>query len=466
MRTRITRTRARCSLPALSVLVLLLSLVLPLSGSAWGPGAWCASVNVSQSDVDSWGPAVALDKAGTIHVVWYDQILGSAGGDIYYVCQSTAGGWSSPHCLSGLTGTSSRPVIAVGPEGTVHVAWQDSISGQSEISYVCKPPDEEWTSVRNLSSTGGESKYPRIAIAGDGNAHVIWQESALGARSDIYHTCQNPSNVWTSPHNLSHSSGDSVSPVLVIDVLGTVHVCWQDLISGNWEIYYACLPVGGTWITPQHLSHSERDSQGVAIAASSSGALHVVWSENVTAELWGDSDVLYASRDPDGVWTPAPQNLSNRAGRSDLPVIAVDALGGIHVAWQDVKPPGWWDVYTVSRGSEGGWSDPQLISTFDGNAERPAILAGQEVDVVWAGGVQGNMEICHARRRSDGSWPSAVNISHNAGRSSSPTLACDNDGALYVVWEDDTPGHYDVHYADCSAYELVLPVVFGNCCVP
>jgi len=462
MCAHMSQLRARLFACALITLVLLFAFVLPLSPLAQSPGVWGTPVNISASDTDSWRPGILLDKAGNVHVVWYDQVLGSAEGDIYYASRSPIDGWSDPHRLSASGRESSRPVMAIGPDNIVHVVWQEGASGESEILYICKPFKGAWTPVRNLSDTDGDSRYPHIAASADGRVHVIWQERAQGLRSNIYHTCQYSSNLWTSPCNLSRSDGDSTSAVIAADTQGSVHVCWQDRSSGNWEIFHAHQSSSGAWTAPQNISGSEGDSQSAAIALATSGALHLVWSESAVDGFQGDSDIFYATRSSDGVWSPAIENLSDCPGRADSPVVDVDAQGNAHVAWQYVKPPGFWNVYTTSSNSEGKWSEPRLVSTFDGNAERPAILAGQGVDLVWEGSVQGNWEICYAHGSSARTWSPAANISHSTGRSSFPALVSDSAGALHVVWEDTTPGHRDIHYTGSSAYAVALPLVCGN----
>ena len=461
-----SQLRARFFACALISLVLLFSFGLPLSPLAQSPGVWGTTVNISESDTDSWRPSILLDKAGTVHVVWYDQVLGSAEGDIYYASRSPIDGWSNPQRLSASREESSRPVMAIGPDNTIHVVWQEGASGESEILYTCKPFKGAWTPVRNLSGDDGDSTYPRISASGDGQVHVIWQERGQGLRSNIYHTCQYSSNLWTSPCDLSQSDGDSTSPVILADAQATVHAFWQDRSSGNWEIFHTYQLSGGAWTAPQNVSGSEGDSQGAAIASATSGELHLVWSESAVDGFLGDSNILYAARSPDGIWSSAIENLSDCSGRADSPVIAVDAQGDAHVAWQFVKPPGFWNIYAVSSDSEGKWSEPHLVSTFDGNAERPATLADQGVDLVWAGSVQGNWEICYAHRSSARTWSPVANISHTADRSSYPALASDGAGALHVVWEDTTPGTRDTYHTRSSAYVVGLPFICGNSLEP
>ena len=461
-----SQLRARFFACALISLVLLFSFGLPLSPLAQSPGVWGTTVNISESDTDSWRPSILLDTAGNIHVVWYDQALGSAEGDIYYACRSPVDGWSAPQRLSSAGEESSRPVMAIGTDDTVHVVWQEGASGEKEILYTSRPFEGTWTPARNISGTDGDSSLPRISASGDGRVHVIWQERSQGLPSNIYHTCLYSSTLWATPSDLSQSDGDSTLAVIVADAQGTVQVCWQDLSSGNWEIFHAYLTSGNGWTTPQNISGSQGDSQSAGVAFSASGVLHLVWSESAADGSQGESKILYATRAPNGAWSPVIEDLSGQPGRADSPVIAVDAQGDTHVAWQYVKPPGFWNIYVTSRNSESKWSEPRPVSTFDGNAERPAILAIQGIDLVWAGSVQGNWEICHAYSRNGGTWSPPANISNTTGRSSYPALTSDDAGALHVVWEDTTPGHRDIQYTGSSAYAVALPFVRGRGLAP
>lgn len=59
----------------------------------------------------------------------------------------------------------------------------------------------------------------------------------------------------------------------------------------------------------------------------------------------------------------APENLSANPGRSDVPLVAVDGRGNIHVIWKDNSPSGQTLIQLLARtrSPDGRWSEPALI---------------------------------------------------------------------------------------------------------
>jgi hypothetical protein len=122
----------------------------------------------------------------SIYVVWADNPPVRSNREIFYK-QSTDGGatWSSSQNLSGTTGVSDEPSIAV-VGSNIHVVWQETITGNSEIFYK-KSTDggATWSSSQNLSGTTGNSHYSSIAVNG-GNIHVAWSDNTSGKMQIFY----------------------------------------------------------------------------------------------------------------------------------------------------------------------------------------------------------------------------------------------------------------------------------------
>ena len=110
-------------------------LVLGLSFSAQIVQAqWNPSKRLTWNAGNSMNPAMAIDSANTIHVVWDDHTPGTS--EIY--CQrSTDGGatWGGTKRLTWNAGTSTSSAIAIDSVNTIHVVWQDDTLGKYEIYY-------------------------------------------------------------------------------------------------------------------------------------------------------------------------------------------------------------------------------------------------------------------------------------------------------------------------------------------
>lgn len=144
---------------------------------------WSFTEGVStESDGSPDLPKLAVEPDGTIHVVWQDltDYDGETGG-IYYKYKPFDGSWTTAEVVStGFDHGSFEPSLTVEPDGTVHVVWFDFTSyGDSgtdvDVFYRCKPISRSWqiAEVVSTESTSG-SIFPKVDVDLDGTVHVVW----------------------------------------------------------------------------------------------------------------------------------------------------------------------------------------------------------------------------------------------------------------------------------------------------
>lgn len=141
--------------------------------------------------------------------------------------------------------------------------------------------------------------------------------------------------------------------------------------------------------------------------------------------------------------TVAPLNVSRTPGDSLVPALALDPGGVIHVVWHD-NSSGHFEIL-YSRSSDGGATFTLAIAISGaGEAQVPAVASDRDgvIYVAWEGETAGNWDIFFSRSTDGGAtYAPPVNLSANPGDSKLPAIAAHGKGEVYVAWQDSTgPG--------------------------
>lgn len=350
------------------------------------PIEWSPPANVSDNAGSSFSPALAADVTGTLHAVWYDNSSGNL--DVLYASKGPEQeDWSAPVVISNTPGSSYWPAIAVDGHGNVHVAWEDG-SPPRDILYAVKPAGGmDWTAPVNISQSPGNSRWVALAADAGGNVHAVWSDDVTG-NSEIYYARKEASTSnWSAPVNVSNTPGNSPSPAVAVDGGGAVHVAWHDFTPGPTEIYYVTQPdPTAPWSSPVDVSSTTGASYFPALAVDSSGTVHLVWMDAIVVDDGTPSEILYARKPPDGEWTPYA-NLSRGTGSAEMPTLAVGPEDALHVAWDTTADPRL--LYVRRPAPEMGWTAPVTVTTIPPGTQYPAtsIAVGltETVHVLWSG---------------------------------------------------------------------------------
>jgi len=276
------------------------------SGSASGGG-------ISDNWGDSFWPSLAVAPDGRPYVAWYDD---SDGDDEVYVrrwngsseeWEEVGSGSATGGGISSNSGSSESPSVAVAPDGTPYVAWEDYSSGNDEI-YVRRWNGSNWEEVGSGSASGGGisnsggSESPSLAIAGDGTPYVAWR----GGR-EIYVRRWNGSSweevgVGSASGGGISDSGKSESPSLAIAPDGRPYVAWQDgyivcvaaVYCQAVQYIYVRRWNGSNW---EEVGSGSASGEGISnsgwswtpsLAVAPDGTPYVAWAET---DMWGSHDI-------------------------------------------------------------------------------------------------------------------------------------------------------------------------------
>jgi Neuraminidase (sialidase) len=350
---------------------------------------WSPSKRLTWNPGESWFPAIAVDSAKAIHVVWEDHTPGNA--EIYYK-RSTDGGssWGVVKRLTFTPEGSYAPDVAVDSSDTIHVFWGEYVPG-IEIFYTRSTDGgTSWSAPKGLTSTFGWSGDPDITIFSDDSIHVTWGENPPG---EIYYFRSTDGGAnWSTAQRLSWNAGLSRFPA--IDSGSAILLVWADETPGNADIYCRRSTDGGvTWNSVQKLTWSLVDSYAPDLAIASLDTVCVVWGDRSPI----NPEIFYRRSTDGGVTWGAIKRLTWMDVDSYAPVIARDSNDALHVIWHD-SALGDYEIFYKSS-SDGG-----------------------------------------------NTWGSFRRLTWTSGESVWPAIAVDSDDMIHVVWQDDSSGNKEIYY--------------------
>ncbi|OGW51706.1 MAG: hypothetical protein A2Y81_09505 [Nitrospirae bacterium RBG_13_43_8] len=304
---------------------------------------------------------------------------------------------------------------------------------------------DTWTTNKMITDTLGDSKYPATAVDGS-KIYVVWQDNTpdLSNQEIYFKRSVDGGTNWKMDKRLTNNAGgnyNSYDPAIAVDG-SNIYVVWWDTRPGNYEIYFKRSVDGGvTWKNDRRLTNNAGYSQYPAIAVDGSN-IYVVWHDYTP----GIPEIYFKRSVDGGVTWKTDKRLTNNAGYSFFPAIAVDG-SSIYVVWED-NTPGNYEIY-FKRSVDGGvtWKTDKRLTNNAGVSYDPAIAVdGQNIYVVWYDDTPGNEEI-YFKKSDDGgvTWKTDKRLTNNAGVSYDPAIAVDGSN-ICVVWYDETPGNYEIYF--------------------
>ncbi|MGN6275219.1 MAG: glycoside hydrolase family 26 protein [Solirubrobacterales bacterium] len=285
--------------------------------------------NLSATGHDAAAPQVAVAPDGTATVVW-KKFDGS-----HYIVQERrilpdGSREASSHTLSEAKQDAVEPQVGVAADGTATVVWSrfdgsDSIVQERQVG----PAGEPEEATLNLSASEGSAIQPRVAVAPDGTATVVWNRFN-GSNWIVQSQRLSASGLGVGGVlNLSAAGRDAAEPQLALDEEGAATVVWDrfdgsDFVVQAQRLAPAGEPLGGA----VNLSAGGRDAAEPGVAISPDGTATVVWSR------FDGANFIVQRRDlaPDGTLS-STEGLSAAGRSAGYPAVAWGADGIPALAW-------------------------------------------------------------------------------------------------------------------------------------
>ena len=313
----------------------------PATGNGWSGVSAISPVNQPDPTRGSQLNDVAVNASGLTIAAW-DQFTYNTGGPYTIGAAVQSGGrWGAPFTISGTTGFSMAPKVAVGADGTMAVSWtyQDSVLRQQTMQVAVKPAAASTWTITDLATgpIGGVSVtlFVPVGVDANGNVTAAW-------------------TLWN----------------------GTRHV-----------VQTKTLPKGGKWSEPTTLSGTA-DGLYIDLAVNAEGDAAVVYSLSpYSGYITGTSAQFVSRSGPDGGWTPPvtiSETIPSSIGYVTIPQVALDANGLATVIYfgygvegtRQLAPepcaqnPCWTPPQTVLQAANrvSSYLSPDLAVDSDGNA--------------------------------------------------------------------------------------------------
>jgi hypothetical protein len=352
-----------------------------------------------------------------------------------------------------------EPDIAVDTAGNAYAVWWDERNGDADIYFAYRPVGGVWSANARVNDDSGTEAqtYPAIAVDASGNAYAVWTDWRSGD-SDVYFAYRPAGGMWGANVRVNDDTGSAWQslPDIAVDGAGNAYAVWEDnrscLVIDCWldaDIYSASRPASGPWGTNVKINDNTAaaDCTSPGIAVNAGGVAYAVWSDNRD----GDADIYSAPYLALGVWgTNAKVNDDIDSKDQKSPALIVDSAGNAYAVWADGRNEDWnSDIYCAYRPVSGMWGNDIKVNDDTGiaNQRSPSIALDDSGNAyaVWEDGRNEDYgyDIYFAYRPTGGGWSANARVNDDVSDpldgvwQAVPAIAIDGSGNAYVVWEDE-----------------------------
>ncbi len=356
---------------------------------------------------------------------------------------------------SQVTGYTGQHSIAVDGAGNVHVAWLDQRNVPYQVWYRRYDAGTgTWLAETTLTTQQANCSQPGLACDSAGNVHLVWHvESFLGT------------GIWAKRYNATthHWRADTLidstttaqlqfyPSVACVPDSRDVAVGWYGSPDSGmyYQVFLKERHAATGWDSAIQVSEAAVGHDQVSVTADKNGDVVVVWCG---MDLGGSHNQVCCRRRVAGVWQDV-ELVSDLPGglTQNRPCVAADRSNAVHVVWYGLSGSSFYLQVFHRMRDAGGWSNIDNIGGIRPYQQQfPSIAcdAAGRCHAAWcsqAGGT--NMQLAYAQRDTDGVWSTPMILTGlDSGSVSYPSIACEADSGIHVVWYDASSGSQDVYY--------------------
>jgi len=330
-------------------------------------------INDDNSGYAQTDPAVCVDGSSNSVIVWSDQRDGGPP-SLYAQRYDSQGNRLGGNFLVAQWNVYGIDIACRG-NGDFTIAWTgDNFVVYAKRYHADGTPIED--SFRVDDNTGSIRVYnPQIAIGGNGEFVIIWQDTRNGGYPDIYaqrfDSSRNPLGGNQKVNDDTASASHSF-PAVALDPVGNAYVVWEDFrrYGALDDVYFDYSSTGSSNWGGDQMANDYWGTVwgGTSIGVDASEHVVVVWREaRVNGLILSD-----ISQDKGASWgADVSVNDAGETVNQSAPTLAVNAQGDAYAAWVDNRN-GNDDIYfayrLVGEGPEPDYSISGRVIDDGGNA--------------------------------------------------------------------------------------------------
>jgi len=392
--------------------------------------------------IEHRGQNMAIDKSGTIYVVWYQ-----SPGRVFFSRSTDKGGpFSAPLSLAPLQ---DEPFIALDESGVIYIAAAGYGANGKRCKYVTSSRDGglTFTTPVDISRMPAIPHGVSLAIGPDGSVNAVFP-GASASYSDVYFTRSvDGARTFSLPIQLSTSAENVHSPRVLVDEAGRIFVWWYEYPG---KVFFARSVDNGGSFSPQLQIGQGTDGE---LAVDPAGYLYFVWRGS--GFEWDQSSWSIAKSTDWGATFVRKDVFGDSCKPAGYPQISVGPSGNVYILGTDGR--GAYAEACFTRSTDHGETIPRAVNlsgtpyATDLNP-RLAISVAEKIAVVWIADVAPGSGVYEVLFRSSTdlglTFAPILNISNTPQTRSQrrPQIAFDSAGNLNVIWEDNPDPYYEVYF--------------------
>src|ERR1041384_752435 len=143
-------------------------------------------------------------------------------------------------------GGACSPRVALDSGEGANIVWGDSEDGGGKVVFV-RSTDQGFTFTEpiDVSRSSGVAFDPEIAVDPNDTINIAWQDNAPGTSVIMFSRSTDAGQTFTDPKQVSTGTGNATEAAIATDSSGTLSVAWVDETPGHDEAFYARSTDGG-----------------------------------------------------------------------------------------------------------------------------------------------------------------------------------------------------------------------------